>query len=147
MQRHDAALFRASALPLSAATAVVAVVAAVRAGRSAAIDAVVGAALGGALVAAFFGADHLLSARTRRTEPVAVMGLALFAYLLKITLLALLLVLFRDTTLFSTGAFAAALLVGTVVWLAAQVRAFGRRRMLSVEPADPAGVQPGKGAQ
>lgn len=129
--RHEAGLFAAAALPAAVATLVVAAVAATQAG----VDGIIGSVLGGLLVIAFFGFDHLLSARTRRRTPVAVSGLAIAGYVVKLLLLAVVLAVFRDTTLFSDTALAVSVVVVTAVWTAGAVRAFARRRLLYVEPA------------
>jgi ATP synthase protein I len=137
MQSYDATLFRRAAVPTSAAGSVVLVAASVAAG----FDGGVGAVLGLGVVVAFFGFGLLVSRWTAASPPTTVMGLAMLSYLLKITLLALVLVLFHDTRLFSTGAFAAAVLVCTVVWLGAEVRAFTRVKMLYVDPAEGSEIQ------
>jgi ATP synthase protein I len=132
MLTRPSALLRSPMLAVAMVTGAVAVVASILAG----FDGLVGAVLGGVLVVVFFGADHVLRDRTRRTRPEHVMALALAGYAVKVLLLALLLVLLGDTTLFSRGAFAAAILLGATAWLAAEVRAFARARILYVEPHD-----------
>lgn len=132
MQRYNGTLFRRAAVPTVAAGGVVLLVATVVAG----MDGLVGAVLGVGVVLVFFGFGLVVSRWTAASPPTTVMGLAMMSYLLKITLLALLLVVFRDTSLFATEAFAAAVLVCTVVWLAAEVRAFTTTKMLYVDPAD-----------
>lgn len=129
-QAPERALFRASVLPTAAAGVVVATVAALRAG----VPGVYGAVFGTAVVMAFFGIGLLVSRAVARIAPELVMGIALLTYALKILALGGLLVAFRETSAFSTSAFAAAVLVATVVWLAAQVRAFTRLPLLYVEP-------------
>ncbi len=119
-----------SAVPTTAVIAVVAVIAALVAGWRG----VLGALVGGALVVVFFALDLLLAARTRGTAPSRVMGLAMASYTAKIVLLGVGLVLFKDAAWFSVGAFAAAVIAATVVWLGAQVRAFMTRPMTSVQP-------------
>ncbi len=129
-QNHEATLARMSAGPTGAVVAVVAVVAAVAAGWRG----VLGAIVGGALVVVFFAVDLVLAARTRRTRASTVMGLAMLSYTTKIVLLGVGLVVFKGADWFSVGAFAAAVIAATVVWLGAQVRAFATRPMLYVEP-------------
>jgi len=129
MQTHDAELLRAARLPTVAVTVVVAVVAGWYDGSRG----VLGAVLGGLLVATFFGFGHLVSSYTARISPPATLGMALLTYTLKVTVLGVLLVSFRDATSFSTPAFGAAVLAATVCWLAAEVRAFTRLRMPYVQ--------------
>ncbi|MDP9399025.1 MAG: hypothetical protein M3P96_14950 [Actinomycetota bacterium] len=129
-QGPERALFRASALPTAAAGAVVTTVAALRGGA----PGVYGAVFGTAVVMAFFGIGLLVSRAVARIAPELVMGIAMLTYALKVLALGGLLAAFRDTSAFSTSAFAGAVLVATVVWLAAQVRAFTRLPLLYVEP-------------
>ncbi|MDP9418212.1 MAG: hypothetical protein M3P48_10385 [Actinomycetota bacterium] len=119
-----------SAVPTAAAVTTVALGAAVVAGWRG----VLGALVGGALVVVFFAVDLLLAARTRRTPPSAVMGLAMTSYTVKIVLLGVGLVLFKDAGWFSVGAFAAAVIAATVVWLGAQLRAFVTHPPAYAEP-------------
>jgi ATP synthase protein I len=133
--RHEAAFFAAAAVPAALATVVAGVVGAFAGG----MEAAVGAVLGGLLVIAFFGADHVLSARTRRSATVAVTGLVMATYAAKLAVLAAVLVVFRDTELFSSTALAVSVVVVTGVWIAAHVRAFARRRMLYVDSAGEGG--------
>ncbi len=121
-----------SAPPTAAVVAVVTAIAAVVAGW----HGVVGALVGGAVVVVFFALDLVLAACTRRTAPSAVMGLAMLSYTVKILLLGVGLVVFKNAGWFSVGAFAAAVIAATVVWLGAQVRAFIVRPMVYVDPGD-----------
>jgi ATP synthase protein I len=124
-------LARTTVLPVVGVTAVAAAISFALAGPKG----LLGAALGGLLVILFFGADHVLNARTGRTRASSVMALALGGYAVKIGLLAALLIALGDTTMFSTAAFGAAILAATVSWLALDVRAFLRRRILYVQPS------------
>lgn len=130
MRRPESALFRAAATPTLLAGAAVAVGGVLTAGG----DGLIGAILGTLLVVAFFGIGLLVSHRTARVAPLAVMGVALLTYTAKVFALGLVLVVFRDTTLFDPTVFALAVLVTAVVWLVAQVRAFTRVPMLYVDP-------------
>ncbi len=97
-------------------------------------DGLLGAAFGTVLVVVFFSAGLLLSRRTAHRDPVLVTALAILSFLAKVAVLGGVLVLFRDTDRFDTRAFAAAVLCGTLVWLAAQVWAFTRVEILYVDP-------------
>jgi ATP synthase protein I len=121
---------RAAVLSVAVVTVVVAVVFAFVDG----VEGVVGAVLGGLLVIGFFGVDHAVDARLRQSDPRLVMAVVLGGYVAKVCVLAALLVLLHDTTLFSVTAFGVTALVSTVVWLVADVRSFTRRRILYVEP-------------
>ncbi len=129
MQTHEATLARLSAVPTAGVVAVVAVVSAVLAGWKG----VLGALVGGAIVVVFFAVDLLLAARTRRTKPAGVMGLAMLSYTTKIVLLGVGLVAFKGVEWFSVWAFAAAVMAATIVWLGAQVRAFMTNALVPAE--------------
>lgn len=123
-------MLRRAALPTGAALAVCWVVGAVVAGR----EGLLGAAVGTAVVAAFYGIDLLVMRLTVRLEPVVTFALVMTEYLLKIIGLALFLAAFRGTTVFDTRVMGATLAVGTVVFLASASIAFTRMRMYSTDP-------------
>ena len=83
---------------------------------------------------AFFGVGLIVISSASRFGPFVMMQVALATYLVKIVLLGVLVATLSDTTAFSTRAFAAAVLVLTLVWLAAEVRTFSRLRILYVDP-------------
>ncbi|GAA3218766.1 hypothetical protein GCM10020256_22960 [Streptomyces thermocoprophilus] len=60
------------------------------------------------------------------------MGLML--YVAQLLLLLVFVAVFKDTSLFNPKAFAVALVVATVVWMAAQARAHMKAKILYVEP-------------
>jgi ATP synthase protein I len=111
MQVHDAQILRGAAIPTAAAGLSVAVV-----------------------VGAFFSAGRLATGRVAKSNPLLLMNVAIITYLAQIAVLGVLLVLFRDTAAFDTKAFAWAILVSTLVWVIAEVRAFRRLKMLYVDP-------------
>ena len=55
-------------------------------------------------------------------------------YVAQLLLLMIFVALFKDTTLFNPRAFAIALVVATVVWMAAQARAHMKAKILYVDP-------------
>lgn len=133
MQEQDARILRSAAIPTLAAGAAVVAVFAARSG----MDGAVGAALGVAVVLAFFGLSWVVISTASQSGPTMMMGAAFGTYVVKIVLLGILLVSFRDTTAFDFQAFAWAVLVGTVVFMAFEVRAFLRQRILYVDPDAP----------
>lgn len=133
MQEQDARILRAAALPTIAVGAVVTALFAVRSGA----DGAVGAALGTAVVIAFFGLSWVVVSKASQAGPTMMMGAAFGTYIIKIVLLGVLLVTFRDTTAFDFRAFAWGVLVGTLVFMAFEVRAFMRQRILYVDPDAP----------
>lgn len=130
MQEQDAAILRGAAVPTLVAGAVVAAVFGFLAGT----DGVIGAVIGTALVILFFGISWVVISRASQIGPTAMMGAAIGTYFVKIVLLGLLLVTFRDTTAFDFQAFAWGVLIGTLVFMAFEVRVFLKQRILYVEP-------------
>lgn len=130
MQEQDARIVRAAALPTLAVGALVTAAFGVRAG----VDGAVGAALGTAVVLAFFAVSWFVISKASQSGPTLMMGAAFGTYLVKVVLLGVLLVAFRDTTAFDFKAFAWGVLVGTLVFTAFEVRAFLRQRILYVDP-------------
>jgi ATP synthase protein I len=130
MQVHDAQILRGAAIP----TAVVGVLLLVMGGVVAGTKGVIGAALGVVLVAAFFTAGLVVIGWASKINPMMMMNVALFTYLVKIALLFVLLMMFQDTKAFDTKVFALSLLVSTLVWIGAEVRAFSRLKILYVDP-------------
>ncbi len=130
MQVHDAQILRGAAIP----TAVVGVLLLVMGGVVAGTKGVIGAAVGVALVAAFFTAGLVVIGWASKINPMMMMNVALFTYMVKIALLFVLLMMFQDTKAFDTKVFALSLLVSTLVWIGAEVRAFSRLKILYVDP-------------
>jgi ATP synthase protein I len=95
-----------------------------------------GAALGCAVVIAFFGLDLLALRSASRRFPDAPVQLALVGYLAKLVGLGVGLWLVRGSGAIDAGAFAVAALAGTVVWLIGQIRVVGRLVRLPVPPPD-----------
>lgn len=130
MQSNDARILWSAAVPTAVAgIAAVAVSAAVAGGKGA-----VGAAVGAALVIAFFSVGLIALQRTAREFPHLFQAMGLLVYTTQLLLLAVLLAVFKDTTLFDLKAFALTLLGATVVWVAAQVRGHMKAKILYVDP-------------
>ena len=125
----ETAQARAAVLPTAGVGAAGALAAA-----PAGLDAFLGVIAGAVLVLALFGTTLLLSFRTARYAPHAVMAVAMLSYLAKVVALGLVLVLLGDTTLFDPRAFGLSVLLTSLVWLGAQVWAFTRVPMLYVDP-------------
>jgi len=129
-------MLRGSALPTTAVAVVCIGVGALLGGGKAAWS----AALGAALVLVFFSLSLLVMKRTATWEPTAVMGVVLGTYTAKIIALGVAMVLLRDASWLSGQALALSIIVCTVVWLAFEMRAFTRMRVLvSAEATRPAG--------
>lgn len=130
MQVHDAQILRGAAIPTAVAGLVLLVVGGLVAGGKG----IIGAGFAVLVVAAFFTAGMVVIGWASRINPMMMMNAALFTYLVKIALLFLLLQAFADTKAFDTKVFAISLLVSTLVWIGAEVRAFSRLKILYVEP-------------
>jgi ATP synthase protein I len=81
-----------------------------------------GAAFGLALAVAFFSATLLAVGAAGRVQPELMLPAAVVTFAFKMTVIGLLLFLLRDTTAFDREAFALALVAGTVIYLAAEIR-------------------------
>lgn len=93
------------------------------------VPGLIGAGLAAVITLGFFALTLLLIDWTARMAPEMVMAVALGAYATKIGLLMVLLVALFEATWLSGMAFAAGVIVCTVVWLPAQVWAFRRARL------------------
>jgi ATP synthase protein I len=88
-----------------------------------------GAAFGLALAVAFFSATLLAVGAAGRVQPELMLPAAVITFAFKMTVIGLLLFLLRDTTAFDREAFALALVAGTVIYLAAEIRFALRARL------------------
>lgn len=125
-----AVAMRRYAISLSAVVAVVAIVAGfVVRGTSGGVGAVVGVVVGAGL--------GLLSAyvmvRTARSSPVGVMIGAMSSFGAKIAFMLVLLLVFRDTTLFDNQVFAFTLLAMTIAYIGGEVLGFVRGKIPVVD--------------
>jgi ATP synthase protein I len=111
------------------ATAAAAPVALALAWYAAGSKGLLGAAFGLALAVAFFSATLLAVGVAGRVQTELMLPAAVVTFAFKMTVIGLLLFLLRDTTAFDKGAFALALVAGTVVYLAAEIRFAMRARI------------------
>ncbi|KUJ64452.1 ATP synthase I [Streptomyces albus subsp. albus] len=130
MQSNDARTLMHCAVPTAAVGIVAVAVSSVLAGGKGAL----GAAFGAILVTAVMALDLLVLQITAKRFPqlFQMMGLAL--YVVQFLLIAVVLAVFKDTSLFNLRAFAFSLLAATLVWIAAQTRAHMTAKTLYVEP-------------
>ena len=94
----------------------------------------VGAALGGALVAVFFALSILAVQRAARVSPQAMMVAALTTFFVKIIVLLFLVARFGTTTAFNGRLFGLTAIVCILVWSGAQVMWSLRLKVPYVEP-------------
>jgi ATP synthase protein I len=95
----------------------------------------IGAALGIALVAIFFGISVVAVGRAARRSPQAMMITALTTYIVKILLLLFFVVRFSSTTVFSSRMFGLTALACILAWSASQVLWSMRLKAPYVEPS------------
>ncbi|OEV05723.1 hypothetical protein [Streptomyces oceani] len=131
MQPNDARMLLHCAVPTALAGVLGAAVSAALAGGKGAL----GGLCGMIVVLLFMGGGLVVLQRVAKSYPHLFQAMGLLLYTTQILLLAVVLALFKDTTLFSTQAFGLTLLGSTLVWVAAQARAHLRTKMLYVEPA------------
>jgi ATP synthase protein I len=118
------------AVPTALAGVVAIVVGGVVAGGKGAI----GAAVGTVIVIAFLGLGLLALERTAKSKPQLFQSMGLVLYTCQLLLLAVVLALFKRTTLFDLKVFAFSLIATTLVWLAAQGRAHMKSKIFYVDP-------------
>jgi ATP synthase protein I len=130
MQSNDARTLLSCAAPTAVAGVVAVAVSSVLAGGKGAI----GAAFGAFVAAAVMAMGLIVLQRTAKYLPHLFQGMGLVLYMAQFLLVAVVLAVFKHTTLFSTKAFAFSLLAATLVWIGAQTRAHMKAKILYVQP-------------
>ncbi|MEU6978771.1 MULTISPECIES: hypothetical protein [unclassified Streptomyces] len=130
MPSNDARLLLHTAVPTAAAGAIATVVSGVVAGGKGALGAVVGTLV----VILFMGLGLVVLQRTAKKLPQLFQAMGLMLYTAQLLVLFIFLALLKDTTAFDFKAFAFTLLATTVVWVAAQARAYMKAKIMYVEP-------------
>ena len=97
------------------------------------------------MVIVFFSLSLLVMQRTAGGQPTAVMTVVLATYTLKIVALGVAMVLLRDASWLSGQALALSVIACTIVWLAFEMRAFTRLRVLVAPSPLPSDVQRAEG--
>ena len=115
-------------------TLIVAIIATVAGGVSRGAAGVSGALIGSLIVIGFFTIGQVVLARVINNNPSMAMSVAMLMYLIKIGVLFVLLLVFKNTSAFDTKVFALAILACTLTWTAAEVWAFSNGKVLYVEP-------------
>lgn len=121
-------------LNCTAPTAAAGVVATVVSGAVAGGKGAIGAAAGALVVIVFMAIGMVVLQRTARSYPSLFQMMGLVLYTAQILLLAIVLAVFKNTTLFNTRAFAFSLLAAAIIWIAAQARSYIKTKILYVEP-------------
>ncbi|MCA6095826.1 hypothetical protein LE181_27145 [Streptomyces sp. SCA3-4] len=130
MQSNDARTLLQCAVPTALVGVVAVVVSSVLAGGKGGIGAVVGTLLAGGVMAT----GLIILNRTARHLPHLFQAMGLALYLAQCLLVAVFVVIFKETTLFNTKAFAFSLLAATLAWIAAQTRTYMKAKILYVDP-------------
>ncbi|MFF7473656.1 TspO/MBR family protein [Streptomyces sp. NPDC008092] len=130
MPSNDARILAQAAVPTAAVGVLAAVVSGVIAGGKGAIGAVVGTVI----VILFMGIGLYVLQRTAKSMPQLFQMMGLMLYAAQLLLLFIFMAMFKNTTLFNPRAFAIALVVATLTWIAAQTRAHMKAKILYVEP-------------
>ncbi len=130
MPSNDARNLLQTAVPTAAVGVVtVAVSGAVAGGKGA-----LGAGVGVVLAILFMGIGLYVLQWTAKTLPHLFQAMGLMLYVAQLLLLLIFVGLFKGTSLFNPKAFAVALVVSTVVWMAAQARAYMKAKIFYVDP-------------
>jgi ATP synthase protein I len=130
MPSNDVRTLLQTAVPTLAVGAIATVVSGVVAGGKGAIGAVVGTLV----VVLFMGVGLVVLQRTAKSLPQLFQAMGLMLYTAQLLVLFIFLTLLKGTTLFDFKAFSLTLLATTVVWVAAQARAYMKAKVLYVEP-------------
>ncbi|GAA4296768.1 hypothetical protein GCM10023086_10560 [Streptomyces venetus] len=140
MPSNDARNLLQCAVPTAAAGAVAVAVSGVVAGGKGAV----GAAVGAVLAILFMGIGLFVLQWTAKTLPQLFQAMGLMLYMAQLLLLLLFVALFKGTSLFNPKAFAAGIVVATVVWMAAQARAHMKAKLFYIDPDSAKSEKPEK---
>ncbi|WP_030688896.1 hypothetical protein [Streptomyces globisporus] len=132
MPSNDARILLHTAVPSAAVGVIATVVSGVVAGGKGAIGAVVGTLV----VILFMGIGQLVLQRTAKSLPHLFQAMGLMLYTAQLLVLFIFLALLKNTTLFDFKAFAFTLLATTVVWVAAQARAYMKAKITYIDPGN-----------
>ena len=140
MPSNDARNLLQCAVPTAAVGAVVVAVSGVVAGGKGAI----GAAVGTVLAILFMGIGLYVLQWTAKTLPQLFQAMGLMLYMAQLLLLLIFVAVFKGTSLFNGRAFAAGIVVATVVWMAAQARAHMKAKIFYIDPDSAKSEKPEK---
>ncbi|MFJ8359339.1 hypothetical protein [Streptomyces sp. NPDC093984] len=140
MPSNDARNLLQIAVPTASVGAVAVVVSGVVAGGKGAI----GAAVGTVLAVLFMGIGLYVLQWTAKSLPHLFQAMGLMLYMAQLLLLLIFVGIFKGTALFNPKAFALALVVTTVVWMAAQARAHMKAKIFYVDPDSQKSEKPEK---
>ncbi|MCZ4096531.1 hypothetical protein G3I60_12395 [Streptomyces sp. SID13666] len=130
MQSNDVRTFLHCAVPTVAAGVIAVAVGGMVTGGKGAI----GGALGAVIVMIFMGIGLFALQRTARSLPHLFQAMGLMLYTTQLLVLAIILALFKHTTLFDLPTFAFSVLAASLVWILAQARAHMKAKIFYVDP-------------
>ncbi|MBF8191020.1 hypothetical protein ITP53_35995 [Nonomuraea sp. K274] len=130
MQANDVRILKSAALPTLMLGAIAVVTAFLIAGGKGAL----GALIGTLLVCAFFSISVLAVSFAARISPHFMAAAALASYIVKVVVIMIALSVFGDTTAWEPRAFAWTVVLCTIGWTVAEVRAFMKTKILYVDP-------------
>ncbi|AEM81411.1 MULTISPECIES: hypothetical protein [Streptomyces violaceusniger group] len=130
MQSNDARTLLSCAVPTAVAGVVAVAVGAAFAGGKGAI----GAGFGTFVAMVVMASGLIVLERTAKHLPHLFQAMGMVLFMTEFLLVAVVLAVFQDTTMFNVKAFALALLAATLVWVGAQTRAHMKAKILYVEP-------------
>ncbi|MET8953855.1 hypothetical protein ACWEO4_23810 [Streptomyces sp. NPDC004393] len=140
MPSNDARNLLRIAVPTAAVGVVAVAVSGVVAGGKGAL----GAAVGTLLALVFMGVGLYVLQWTAKTLPQLFQAMGLMLYVAQLLLLLIFVALFKGTSLFDPKTFALALVIATVVWMAAQARAHMKAKIFYIDPDSEKSEKPEK---
>jgi ATP synthase protein I len=140
MQASYGRILKRTAVPTAAAAVVMIALCAALGG----VKGLIGALLGVALVAVFYGISLVAVSRAARVSPQAMMITAIVTFLAKILALAVLVSRFAGTTAFNSRLFGFTAIACILVWSIGQAVISSRMKVLYVEPEQDSVKQDGK---
>ncbi|GAA0668902.1 hypothetical protein GCM10010193_20980 [Kitasatospora atroaurantiaca] len=144
MPSHDARIpLRGAAIP----TAVAGVVALAISTALVGTKGLIGALFATLLVLAFFSFGQVALDRLTRNNPQMLMAAGLLVYTTQILLVAIVLAVFKETTLFDTKVFGFTLLGCALIWTGFQVRGAMKAKVYYVDPGSSDDKDPKSGRQ
>jgi ATP synthase protein I len=135
MPSNDARILLSAAIPAAATGAIAAAVSGVVAGGKGAL----GAVLGTVVVIAFMGIGLVVLQRTAKSFPHLFQAMGLMLYTAQLLLLFIVMALLKNATFFDFKAFAFTLLAVTIIWIAAQARAYMKAKIMYIDDPEKPG--------
>jgi ATP synthase protein I len=130
MESSDARILRGAAIPTGVAGVLAIVISLLAAGSKGAL----GAAIGTAVVIAFFTISVAVVSYTAKISPQTMMMAGLLSYAAKFIVVLGMVIAFRDVTVWSPKTFAWTVVALTLVWVMGETRASLQVRVIELAP-------------